>query len=306
LPDKIATSVVHHGRKDPRTEKGGVETFARNLQLVFDEVIFTTPGSADIAAAIRAGLPVICDNCMVLDWPDAYPVIGFQHGVAADKAKLTGSRTDKKLAKLQAQAASRPATLWVACARWISERFGELSGNRAKHIVYHQVDLRRFDGKRPNVDKRLVLHDARSAHKGQKQVAWLARQLKSWRFEPLNCRPNEVAERMRSAAAFIHLSRYEGNSIVCNEAMAMDLPCLFTRVGLMRDSDEFDVALVEPETAFGDKAQLLKVTETFLASVGKRGYHPRAWSELHASQEAQISAWRRVLADWQQLRAHGC
>ena len=51
-----------------------------------------------------------------------------------------------------------------------------------------------------------------------------------------------MPDRFRQGAAFLHLSRYEGNSIVCNEAMAMDLPCLFTRVGLMRDGADLDVA----------------------------------------------------------------
>ena len=59
----------------------------------------------------------------------------------------------------------------------------------------------------------------------------LARAFPAWRFEPLACAPSEVADRMRKAAAFLHLSRYEGNSMVCAEAMAMNLPCLFTAWG---------------------------------------------------------------------------
>jgi len=56
---------------------------------------------------------------------------------------------------------------------------------------------------------------------------------------------------MRKARAFIHLSSYEGNSIVCNEAMAMNLPCMFTDVGLMRDSGRpQDVRVSPPNVLF--------------------------------------------------------
>ena len=68
-------------------------------------------------------IPVICDNHMVLDWPENFPVIGFQHGAAEQKKKITHLRSDKLLARLQKKAAKRKNTYWIACAQWISNFF---------------------------------------------------------------------------------------------------------------------------------------------------------------------------------------
>ncbi|MEM7154742.1 MAG: hypothetical protein AAF799_17970 [Myxococcota bacterium] len=294
---KIPLKVAHYGRFDPRTTTGGVETFARNLGIVFEEVEFLTPKTTDFADVMRRKLPVICDNQLVADWPQPYPVIGFQHGVAAVKATLTKTRTDKKLAKAQAKAASRPNTIWVACARWISRTFEHLQGNAADHVVYHQVDIDRFDGRLDNEGSTLVLHDGRSEHKGKALFEHLVRALPQWRFESLNCTAAEVPDRMRKAAAFLHLSRYEGNSIVCNEAMAMDLPCLFTRVGLMQDGEDLDVSIVDAEEVYGPRDRLETCVRQFLDGLTSRQYNPRRWSLANATPAAHAVAWRKVMVD---------
>ena len=86
---KLPLKVAHYGRFDPRVRTGGVETFARNLQIVFEEVEFLTPENQELERMIAEKVPVICDNQMVSDWPESFPVIGFQHGVAAVKSSLT-------------------------------------------------------------------------------------------------------------------------------------------------------------------------------------------------------------------------
>jgi len=300
--DRIPLTVVHYGRTDPRVQTGGVETFARNLGLAFREVLFMTPASRDVDLVRRRKLVVICDNHTVLDWPDDVPVVGFQHGVAARKVLVTRSLGDLELAWLQRRAARRPRTLWVACAEWISDTFARLHRNRASHVVYHPVDLGRFDGRLDHEGSRLVLHDARSPHKGSRQLSVLSRALPDWRFEALACRPEEVPARMRKARAFVHLSRYEGNSIVCNEAMAMDLPCLFTRVGLMLDRRwDFDVQVLPPRVAFGAPRRLVHEVSTFLDTLGLREYHPRRWALEHASHEANLQSWSAVVEDFSQM-----
>ena len=295
---KLPMKVAHYGRFDPRVRTGGVETFARNLQIVFEDVEFLTPDSGAIDRVIRERLPVICDNQMVSDWPETFPVIGFQHGVAKVKSSLTKSWTDRKLAKAQAAAASRPNTYWVACARWIGQTFEKLHGNQADRVVYHQVDVDTFDGKLVNEDSRLILHDGRSEHKGKRLFEHLVKALPEWRFETLNCKPEEVPDRMREAAAFLHLSRYEGNSIVCNEAMAMNLPCLFTRVGLMNDDEPLDVSIVESSEVYGSKKKLVETVQTFLEGLSMRTYQPRNWTMQNATPEAHVAAWRDVMGDF--------
>ena len=291
--------VVHYSKEDPRTTTGGVQTFARSLELTFERVSYMTPQDRDEARVRAEGLPVICDNQTALDWPAAIPVIGFQHGVGAVKFSVTHSFNHWRLRRRQARAARRPNVLWVACAQWIAETFERLHGSGAAHVVYHPVDVERFDGRLENVGSRLVLHDARLEHKGRDLIPVLQQAFPDWRFEGLDCAPAEVPDRMRKAAAFVHLSRYEGNSIVCNEAMAMDLPCLFTRVGLMQDADRpQDVWLIEPEQAYGDPSALTAETGRFLDSLQTRTYHPRAWSLTHATRTQALAAWARVMDDF--------
>lgn len=295
----LPVAVAHYGRNDPTTHVGGVETFARNLRLIFDDVALLHPKSPDLRAWARRGVPIICDNQTVTDWPDDVPVIGFQHGVAAVKKEHTRSFTDRRLARGQAKAARRPNTVWVACAQWIAQTFERLHGNGADHVVYHQVDLDRFDGQRRDVDPRLVLHDARSEHKGKALVEHLAAALPAWKLEPLACTPEQVPDRMRRARAFLHLSRYEGNSIVCNEAMAMDLPCLFTRVGLMQDADgPAEVEVIDMERAFDDRAWLTDRFAGFLDSLDQVERHPRRWVLEHAQLDVARTSWARVIEDW--------
>lgn len=302
MPTRIPRRVVHYSRLDPETTQGGVESFARNLKLSFEHVDFMTPETRDEARVRRERLPVICDNHMVLDWPTDIPLLGFRHGMAWRKVQVTRSRHDLGLAARQLRAARRPNVTWVSCARWIDQAFARIAGGPGAGVVYHPVDLERFDGHREDTDSRLVLHDARSEHKGRHLFEHLARALPEYRFEPLACPSAEVPDRMRKAAAFMHLSRYEGNSIVCNEAMAMNLPCLFTRVGLMLDRDQrFDVELIEPGLAFREPAALLQATRAFLASLEHRRYQPRAWVTEHASLEATRAAWAHCLAEFDQL-----
>ena len=89
---------------------------------------------------------------------------------------------------------------------------------------------------------------------------------------------------MRKARAFVHLSRHDGNSIVCNEAMASNLPCLFTTVGLLRDADRpSEAVIVDPAIARRDHPRLVAIAREFLASIDARSYQPRAWIEQNAS-----------------------
>ncbi len=296
---KVAARVVHYGANDPQTHRGGVEAFARNLRLVFDEVSFMFPGNLDIDKVRREELMVVCDNHWVTDWPTELPVVGFQHGVAAVKASITGNRTGRAMARRQAKAAKRKNTIWVACAEWIATTFEALHGNGAKHVIYHQVDLDRFDGDRSDTDPRLVLHDARGAHKGEAQVAGLTRRFSDWKLEPLACEPAEVPNRMRRAAAFVHLSQYEGNSIVLNEALAMDLPCFVTKVGLMNDEARpRDVHIIDPARAFADPDELDREFAEFLRSLSSRVYAPREWTLAHAHLDVVRDKWRMVAEQW--------
>ena len=162
---RIARTIVHYGLNDPTTTTGGVETFARNLAMRFEEVLFMTPRTIDVDLVKSRRLAVICDNHHVLDWPAEVPLIGFQHGVAFRKMLAIPSIETTKMALRQCRAASRPRTLWVACARWMSRCFETLHDNPASQVVYHAVDLDRFDGQLDNEGSRLVLHDGRFPHK---------------------------------------------------------------------------------------------------------------------------------------------
>ncbi len=297
--ERLPYHIVHYSEEDPLTTTGGVQTFARSLELIFEAVAYMTPDSQDVERVRAERLPVICDNHYVLDWPEAIPVIGFQHGVGAVKHGVTHSLSHWRLKRKQRRAARRPNTLWVACAQWIAVTFERLYGNGADHVIYHPIDIEHFDGRLENDGSCLILHDARLEHKGRDLIPILQDAFPDWRFEGLDCAPADVPDRMRAARAFVHLSRYEGNSIVCNEAMAMNLPCLFTRVGLMQDAGRpQDVVLIEPNEAYGDPARLVAETRRFLDSLDTRMYAPRAWTLEHATREQSRRGWEVVMDDF--------
>jgi len=235
----------------------------------------------------------------VRDWPEEVPVIGFQHGVAAVKFQATRTLGHWRLARAQRRAAQRPNTLWVACAQWVAEACGRLYGNRAEQVIYYPVDTERFDGKR-SPEPRLLLHDARTENKGSRLMPRLQQAFPDWSFEPIGVPPEQVADRLRRSAAFIHLSRYEGNSLVCNEAMAMDLPCLMSRVGLFRDREgPTEVFPLEPALLRGRLARLESEVRRFLSSLGQRRYHPRDWILEHATLAHAERGWREVMLAYQ-------
>ena len=299
---KISLAVLHYSAHDPRTTVGGVQTFARNLTLLFEEVRFATPKDCDFDLIVKHNIPVICDNQHVVDWPAGHPVIGFQHGVGAVKFNVTRSRGHRRLARAQRRAAKRQNTLWVANAEWVAAAFGRLYGNRVDHVIYYPVDVARFDAQLDGEGSRLILHDARTKHKGEALIEEIKKGFPKWQFEPLDCKPDLVPDRMRHARAFIHLSRYEGNSIVCNEAMAMNLPCMFTAVGLMQDRNRpTDVYLVDPDKIYGSRGSLIKEVGTFLESLDSRIYNPREWILANATPDISLDAWNRVMTHFQQM-----
>jgi hypothetical protein len=293
---RIPRTVVHYSKNDPRSYRGGVESFARNLGLIFEQVEFMTPETRDVERVRRERLPVICDNQMVLHWPRDMTVIGFQHGVVAKKLPIVRSLYALQLAWGQWRAAKRPNVIWVACARWIADEFNRRTLCPSERVIYHPVDLSRFDGKLQNAGSKLVLHDGRHPHKGKQLFEHLVRRLPEYRFEALNCPPEQVPDRMRHALAFLHLSRYEGNSIVCNEAMAMNLPCLFTRVGLMLDAgQDFDVSIIDTKLAFSEPEALTGEVRAFLQQAEQAPRHPRDWVIENASMEVTQARWLEAM-----------
>lgn len=306
MPDPLDRTIVHFALNDPRDTRGGVETFGRTLGRFFREVVYMTPKTLDVARIRAERLPVVCDNQWVLEIPHDLPAIGFQHGVAREKFKAIPNRETLDLARRQARAARRPNTLWLAGARWISETFGALYGNRAERVIYYPVDLDRFDGRLANQGSRIVAHDGRTPHKGSRIYPWLARELPEFRFEPLLGPTAEVPDRLREACAFFHLSSYEGNSVMCTEAMAMNLPCFFTRVGLFRDGLPLDVASVPRTLAFGPfarfrRARLIAEARAFLGSLATRTYAPRRFIEENASLPAARAGWAQAMTAFDRL-----
>ena len=299
---KLPLTVINYSGEDPRTTIGGVQTFARNLSLSFEKVEFMTRADRDFGYAIEKKIPVICDNQYVVDWPEGHPLIGFRHGVGAEKYRATRRKVHRRLARAQKVAAKRENTTWVACAQWVADSFKRLYGTPNDEIIYYPTDVDRFDGELDNADSRLILHDGRLEHKGSKLIKKIEPAFPGWQFEFINRKPEDVPDRMRAARAFIHLSRVEGNSVVCNEAMAMNLPCLFTTVGLMNDVNRpTDVFLIATDKAFKRKKYLLEQVGDFLASLDQRTYKPREWVLKNADPEANLASWRRAMIKFQKM-----
>ena len=82
----------------------------------------------------------------------------------------------------------------------------------------------------------------------------------------------------------------------------MDLPCLFTRVGLMQDEDGPDqVTILDMERAFTDRAWLRQQFGAFLVGLDQRETHPRQWVLEHAHIDVARASWQRVIDDWRTL-----
>lgn len=300
--EKLPHHVISYIHNDPTVTSGGVETFARNLEHIFERVEHVTRRNRDVDYVERYHLPVICDNQLVTDWPESVPLIGFQHGVAAVKVRRTKKPGHWLMARGQRRAARRPNTVWAANAEWVAATSRELYGSPVKHVVYNPTDMERFDGLLTGDQPRLILHDARKRHKGSALMKTIERAYPNWEFRLLPGPNPVVQDQMRHARAFMHLSLYEGNSLVCNEAMAMDLPCLFTRVGLMQDSGgPTEVYLVDPDEVYGSRAMLVEEVGKFLESLETRAYNPRQWVLDHGTLDISRAKWREVMDDFEEM-----
>lgn len=300
--EKLPYHVIHYHRDDPRVAVGGVQTFALNLGLLFEKVDYWTPKTIDTEYVERNRVTVICDNQYTLDWPEHIPVIGFQHGVARVKAQATKSFTRRFMARKQEKAARRPNTLWAANSEWVADASRRLYGSPVEHVVYYPIDVDTFDGNLSNDGSRLILHDARQKHKGEALMKKIVPHFPDWSFELIN-RPHSVVHtRMAEARAFMHLSRYEGNSIVCNEAMAMDLPCMFTRVGLFQDPNgPEDIYLVDMEEMYENDDALFDEVGKFLDTLENRAYNPRDWVLANATMDIAVERWQAIMTDFERM-----
>jgi hypothetical protein len=82
--------------------------------------------------------------------------------------------------------------------------------------------------------------------------------------------------------------------------MAMNLPCLFTRVGLVNDDEDLDVAIVESEDVYGRRDHMVETVKTFLDGLATHTYEPRRWTLANATPQAHVAAWRTVMTDFAQ------
>jgi hypothetical protein len=84
--------------------------------------------------------------------------------------------------------------------------------------------------------------------------------------------------------------------------MAMNLPCMFTRVGLMQDPNRpDDVYLVEPREMFHDADRLVEEFGKFLETLDTRAYNPRAWTLANATREIAVQGWRKAMTSFQSM-----
>ena len=61
MTDRIHRTVAHFAKNHPDEDIGGVSSFARNLRLVFEEVVMFTSEHQDWAWVRAERIPVICD-----------------------------------------------------------------------------------------------------------------------------------------------------------------------------------------------------------------------------------------------------
>jgi hypothetical protein len=106
---------------------------------------------------------------------------------------------------------------------------------------------------------------------------------------------------MKGAKAFIHLSSYEGNSYVCNEALAANLPCFVTKVGLFRDVTSLDAYIIDLKGRALKRRHVVNEFRRFLASLSQERYAPRLWVKEHATREVAMQKWRNVMEMYRKM-----
>ena len=82
----------------------------------------------------------------------------------------------------------------------------------------------------------------------------------------------------------------------------MNLPCMFTSVGLMQDENRpKDIFLIDTDKAYKDRDKLIKETGLFLESLSNKNYNPRGWVLKNAIATMSHKKWEQTMIEFQKL-----
>ena len=167
-----------------------------------------------------------------------YAVIAMEYTCWAEHGLRCRTKEHLALGRMQADAATRKRTLWVACSDWAAHHCRLHAGVRADRIIYGGVDIDTFipsERQRTRSTKRpVVLHHATHVNKGHHLLAGLEKALGgAFELRELRCEPHEVPEAMRQADIWLSLSASSGLPTTVLEAMACGLIVVGTNVGVL-------------------------------------------------------------------------
>jgi len=304
----IDREIIHHCRYSVHhPQKGGVENFGLNLKNIFKKVHFTLPGdiTPDLVRLVQAkNIPIICDYHSVLDWPEEVKTIGFQHGCAQLRGEITGETMLKEIGREQVVASKRRNAVWVADSQWVSDMCEKYYGRSAEYIIYHAVsdDFFRNSRTHQRVPVTKVFHDARLAHKGRDIIPVLQEAFPKISFIQLQCKHSKIIDVLKDCDVFMHLSKYEGNSIMCNEVMALNIPLVTTDVGLFHeDLGVEEIRIVPVGGCFGEnKDRLIEIFGQYVSALNNRKIGVEKinqWHQSHATNAHNEILWRQVVEE---------
>ena len=179
------------------------------------------------------------DACLI---PPEFAVIAVMHGSAAELAERAGPDWAVSMVPLQARAAKRPRTYWVACSDETAHLGNGHMGVMADRVIFGAVDTDAFYPTARQTYKTtgrpVILHSAIDCNKGIEHIGRLESMLLAdYELRRLDTPPATVPDAMRSADMFLCLSVSEGWSLVVAEALATGLVVVSTDVGAYWRSD---------------------------------------------------------------------
>ena len=298
------SKIIHISSSIVPENLGGVPRFANLLKRAIGcEVIKTSWVQYYITKKI-----INDDTLLIIDGAEASNiiskkniVISCNHGCWAEFSKRNDThRFDNEIRKQQEMWQKR-ANYIVSMSNTSAHYLQLHHGVKANKIILNGIDLNEFISKEIDITKQkpIVIHAAADkVNKGGDFIKELQSKCTDFDFQYLDAKNlKETSEKYRRGDLFLHLSKYEGDSIAIKEAASSGLPMLVTDVGIFeKDTKECPGIIIPWQESRNLELVIQKLHELWNMVKNKQlKMQPRAWAEKYADYERFAKEWREFL-----------